>query len=457
MDMFFCAVAERANPAIRDKAFVVGRTIVASSSYAARKHGIRSGMAVFIAQRLAVELQRYDGVRQPEELIVVGENGRAQAEASRKMQAIVRKYGTVFLSLGDDEMSFDATKEFLLFAKDMQTKEKQTKEKQTMDGNDCDKTGSLDMSLELKEISKSHNLISTKECILREFIEMIRKEIFEATQLTASIGASENQLVAKIAADFNKPNGSYVVTDIEGFLEPLEVRKVPGIGKAIERKLVNLKMRTVGEMYRRRGEIHYLFKGAERIKLLTISAGLVEQNLYAEGSMEYGGFSSLVGGSNIHKNNCSNNSNVKSKVLLKNGRVCDKVSIKSIGRSSTISKTNCLDFLKSRLAQLCSDIFFKLKVNGIGFYSISLTLETEHLVKFRKTKKLLFLINTGEYTMEEAEKLLENIMGIKDTSWVSKNENDANRVRYLGLNVHDFRRTDFKYRQKKIYEFRKSI
>src|SRR5690606_7268645 len=80
--------------------------------------------------------------------------------------------------------------------------------------------------------------------------QAIRARIREVTGLTASAGAAPNKFLAKIASDWNKPDGLFVVSParVEAFLTPLPVAKIPGVGKVMQGRLEGLGVRTVGEL-----------------------------------------------------------------------------------------------------------------------------------------------------------------------------------------------------------------
>jgi len=84
----------------------------------------------------------------------------------------------------------------------------------------------------------------------RVLARLIQKSIFEATGLTCSIGVAPNKLIAKMASEFDKPNGISVVfeDDVQARIWPLPVRKINGIGPKAEAKLHRLHIRTIGEL-----------------------------------------------------------------------------------------------------------------------------------------------------------------------------------------------------------------
>jgi DNA polymerase-4 len=85
-----------------------------------------------------------------------------------------------------------------------------------------------------------------------ETAEKIRQEIREETHLTASAGVAPNKFLAKIASDWRKPDGCFVIRphQVEAFLTDLPVRKIPGVGKATERVMTDIGVATVGDLRR---------------------------------------------------------------------------------------------------------------------------------------------------------------------------------------------------------------
>ena len=91
--------------------------------------------------------------------------------------------------------------------------------------------------------------------------EAIRKAIFEATQLTASAGVAPNKFLAKIASDWRKPDGLFVIPpeSIALFVQQLPVHKIPGVGKVTARKLHRMGVYTCGDL-----QVYSLIQMAER-------------------------------------------------------------------------------------------------------------------------------------------------------------------------------------------------
>ncbi len=107
------------------------------------------------------------------------------------------------------------------------------------------------LSLDEAYLDVTHNLKGIASAT--EVANRIRAEIFETTQLTASAGVAPNKFIAKIASDWNKPNGICVVPPkkVMEFLLPLPLEKIPGVGKVTLKKFHQLKMFTIADMAQR--------------------------------------------------------------------------------------------------------------------------------------------------------------------------------------------------------------
>ena len=192
MDCFYAAVEARDNPSLRGKPLIVGgspekRGVVATCSYEARKFGVRSAMASALAKRLC-----------PEAIFISSNFEKYRAESSL-IRDIFYRYTPLVEPVSLDEAYLDVT---------------------------------------------DHDLYATKIAL------KIREEILSQTGLTASAGVGPNKLVAKIASDFNKPNGIKVVTpgEVSAFMSPLGLRKINGVGPATERRLQAIGLRTCSDV-----------------------------------------------------------------------------------------------------------------------------------------------------------------------------------------------------------------
>jgi len=203
LDYFYAQCEERRNPSIKDKPVVVcvysGRTedsgAVSTANYVARKYGVKSGIPISLAKR---KLKEVDAVFLPVEK-------EFYREISDKIMEILRNYADSFEQVGIDEAYLDVT--------------------QRTKGN----------YQEAKELA-----------------ETIKDDVLIQQKLICSIGVGPNKLVAKIAADIQKPDGLTMVKpeEVESFLSPLPVRRLVGVGKKTEKKLETLGVRTVGQLAR---------------------------------------------------------------------------------------------------------------------------------------------------------------------------------------------------------------
>jgi DNA polymerase IV len=195
MDAFFVSVEELFDPALRGKPVVVGgksnqRGVVSAASYAARRYGVHSAMPLRTAYKLC-----------PQAIFVDGHPQRYR-EYSQKVYAVLKRFSPKVAMASIDEAYLDLT------------------------GTE---------RLHGAPLRAAHRL---------------HEGIREATGLNCSIGIATSRLLAKIASDQAKPNGIlWVPPGAEAqFLAPLDVRKIPGVGKATERTLHDLGVHRVGDL-----------------------------------------------------------------------------------------------------------------------------------------------------------------------------------------------------------------
>lgn len=194
MDAFYASVEQRDDPALRGRPVVVAwrgaRSVVCAASYEARRFGVRSAMPALRAEALC-----------PHAVFVPPDFPRYR-EASRQVRAIFARHTDLIEPLSLDEAYLDVTAN--------------------------------------KQNLPSATAIAT----------LIRADIRAETGLTASAGVAPNKFIAKIASDWNKPDGLFVVRpeQVADFLAPLAVGRIPGVGKVMEGKLAALGIGTVAEL-----------------------------------------------------------------------------------------------------------------------------------------------------------------------------------------------------------------
>jgi DNA polymerase-4 len=197
MDAFYASVEQRDDPSLRGRPVVVAwrglRSVVCAASYEARRFGVRSAMPAVRAERLC-----------PDAVFVPPDFARYK-QVSRQVREIFARHTDLIEPLSLDEAYLDVT---------------------------TTKTG-------LPSATAT--------------AEAIRAAIREETALTASAGVAPNKFLAKIASDWRKPDGLFVVrpAQVERFLTPLPVARLPGVGKVTESRLAALGIATVGDLRER--------------------------------------------------------------------------------------------------------------------------------------------------------------------------------------------------------------
>ena len=194
MDAFYASVEQRDNPQLRGKPVVVAwqskRSVVCAASYEARHFGIHSAMPSVQAERLC-----------PAAIFVAPDFPRYR-EVSRSVWEIFKRHTDLIEPLSLDEAYLDVTE---------------------------NKAG-----------------LATATQVART----IRKQIHQELNLTASAGVAPNKFLAKLASDWRKPDGLFVIQpeEIDAFLLPLPVGRLPGVGKVTGEKLAKLGAQTVRDL-----------------------------------------------------------------------------------------------------------------------------------------------------------------------------------------------------------------
>ena len=194
MDAFYASVEQRDDPQLRGKPVIVAwkgnRSVVCASSYEARAFGVRSAMPAVRAERLC-----------PAAVFVAPDFTRYRA-VSHSVREIFKRHTDLIEPLSLDEAYLDVTE------------------------NKTD--------------------LPTATLVARTIREQIRQEL----SLTASAGVAPNKFLAKIASDWRKPDGLFVIQpdDVDTFLLPLPVGRLPGVGKVTGEKLATLGVQTVADL-----------------------------------------------------------------------------------------------------------------------------------------------------------------------------------------------------------------
>jgi DNA polymerase-4 len=327
MDAFYASVAQLDNPELIGKAIAVGgsgrRGVISAASYEARKFGVKSAMSGNLAIKLCPEL------------IFVKTDFERYTSISKKIRKIFLDYTDLVEPLSLDEAYLDVT--------------------QNKKGN------------------PSASMIA----------EEIRARIFNEVGLTASAGISVNKFIAKIASDYNKPNGQKTVNpeEVIPFLETLDIRKFYGVGKV-----------TAEKMYQKG-----IFTGMD---LKQKSIEFLEEHFGKSGSYYY----NVVRG--IHT------SEVKPNRIRK-----------SLAAERTFSENLSSEvFMMEKLEQISEEVTKRLLKSKVAGKTVTLKIKYSDFSLQTRSKTLPYFISDKNIILETAKDLLYQ-------------EKMSNSVRLLGISL----------------------
>jgi DNA polymerase-4 len=344
MDAFYAAVEQMDFPALKGKPIAVGgsenRGVVSAASYEARKFGVRSAMSGVQAKRNCPDL------------IFVRPRFDRYKEISRQIRKIFLEYTDLVEPLSLDEAYLDVTTN--------------------------------------KKNNPSASLIAQE----------IRKRIFEEVGLTASAGISINKFVAKIASDYNKPNGQKTVNpeEVESFLEVLDIKKFYGIGKVTAEKFYQLGIFTGQDLKQK--SLEYL-----------------EKHFKNSGQYYY----------NIARG-------------IHNSAVKPNRTVKSFGAERTFNENLSSEiYLEERLLNIANELEKRLQKSKISGRTITLKIKYSDFSLQTRSKTLQYYISDKHLLFDVAKELLYQ-------------ERLKNSVRLIGISVNNLNNE-----QKKNTEIPKSI
>lgn len=329
MDAFYASVEQMDNPELKGKPLAVGgsevRGVVSAASYEARKFGVRSAISGIQAKKLCPDL------------IFVRPRFDRYKEISKKIRKIFHDYTDLVEPLSLDEAYLDVT--------------------------------------ENKKGNPSATLIAQE----------IRKRIFEEVGLTASAGISVNKFVAKIASDYNKPNGQKTVNpdEVEAFLEKLDIKKFYGVGKVTAEKMYQLGIFTGYDLKQK--PLEYLEKhfGNSGFHYYQICRG-------------------------IH-----------------NSAVKPNRKIKSVGAERTFGENLSSEiFMEERLQSIAKELEKRLQKSKISGKTITLKIKYSDFTLQTRSKTLPYFVSDKNIILDVAKDLLYQ-------------ERLRNSVRLLGISIHN--------------------
>ncbi|MCG2608518.1 DNA polymerase IV [Acinetobacter sp. SM34] len=228
MDAFFASVELKDRPELKHLPVVVSshhpRAVICAASYPAREFGLRSAMSMSQARKLCPHV------------IVIEPNFEKYRAISAQIHQVFQHYTPLIEPLSLDEAYLDVTENL-------------------------------------------ENIPSATEVAMR-----IREDIFQATGLTASAGVAPNKFLAKIASDWNKPNGICVIkpSQVQQFIQDLPLKKIPGVGKVMQEKLKLLQLQTLGDLQKIEQNVLVQHFGKYGKQLFLYAQGIDERPVQAE-------------------------------------------------------------------------------------------------------------------------------------------------------------------------------
>ncbi len=203
-DAFYAAVEELDRPELKEVPMAVGKGVLTTCNYHARKFGCRSGMAGFVAMKLCPQL------------ICVPMNFAKYSAKAEEVREVLALYDPGFESASCDEAY-----------------------------------------LNLTQYCEDHNMSP------EETVSQLRAEVYQRAKITVSAGIAANAKLAKICSNQNKPNGQFYLPrdrqSIMDFMKTMPTRKVNGIGRVFERELDAIGVKTCGDIYAHRAYLSQLF------------------------------------------------------------------------------------------------------------------------------------------------------------------------------------------------------
>ncbi|MBF0694561.1 MAG: DNA polymerase IV [Flavobacterium sp.] len=311
MDAFYASVEQMDNPELKGKPLAVGgsenRGVVAAASYEARKFGVRSAISGALAKKYCPDI------------IFVKPRFERYREISDKIRAIFYDYTDLVEPLSLDEAYLDVTQ---------------------------NKKGMMSASV---------------------IANQIRHRIFHEIGLTASAGISVNKFVAKIASDFNKPNGQTTVApdEVEAFLEALPIKKFYGVGKVTTEKMYQLG----------------IFTGSD---LKSKSAEFLEKHFGKSGLFYY----DVVRG--IH-----------------NSEVKPSRKAKSVAAEHTFDENLSSEiFMQERLEQIADQLVRRIQKHKLAAKTVTLKIKYSDFTLQTRSKTVPYYISDKGLILEAATELL---------------------------------------------------
>jgi DNA polymerase IV (DinB-like DNA polymerase) len=324
LDYFFAQCEEVRNPSLKDKPVVVcvysergGESgVVSTANYEARKHGVKSGIPISVARKRLVNV----------DAVFLPVDHEYYNRVSEDVMSILKSHADVFEQAGVDEAYLDVS--------------------ERVEG-DFDKAG--------------------------ELARRIKEEVRRSKGLTCSIGVGPNKLVAKIAADSQKPDGLTIVKpeEVQAFLTPLPVNRLVGVGVKTQSIMESLGVKTIGDL-----------------------AGYDVQRLIEL-------FGEKLG---VYFHNASHG--------VDNRPVKERDEAKSISRISTLKEdTRDLDAIMRKAGELCGEICNELSRRRLRVKQVGIIVVAKDMSVYSRSKTLDPPTSDLEDLKKNVRELFEKLLG----------------------------------------------
>ena len=339
MDAFYASVEQMDNPELKGKPVIVGgdgaRSVVSTCSYEARKYGVHSAMPYFMAKQLC-----------PEGIFVPVRHKR-YSQISKAIFDILESITQLVEPVSIDEAYLDIS-------------------------------------------------MLNKDPI--HMVNIIKKRVREKFGLTLSAGISYNKFLAKIASDWNKPDGLKVITEemVPDILRPLPVRKVHGIGEKSIEKLNSMGIYTINQLFKlTEDEMTYYF-GKYGIEIYNRIRG------------------------------------------IDNRLVCTHRETKSIGRETTFEQdTKDKAFLKSILEEFANELQENLKKESFYAKTVTVKIKTDDFRSHTRSRTLKEYIRSAKEIKNAAFEILDNYDIKKSIRLIGLSLSNISKTRYEQLSFFD--------------------
>jgi len=340
MDAFFASVEQVDNPKLKGKPVIVGgdgpRGVVSTCSYEARKYGVHSAMPMFIAKQLC-----------PKGIYLPVRHNR-YSEVSKKVFEILHSITDLVEAVSIDEAYLDIT-------------------------------------------NLNENPI--------QIVNIIKKRIKGRLGLTLSAGISYNKFLAKIASDWNKPNGLKVITEdmVPEILKPLPISKVHGIGERSIERLNEIGIYTIEQLLKLTEDQMIYYFGKYGIEIYNRIRGIDNRLVSTEREM------------------------------------------KSIGRETTFpSDTSDKEILKEVLTDFAEELTNSLLEESIYAKTITVKIKTQDFKTHTRSKTLKDYTNSFKEVKQTAFEILDNYNIDKGIRLIGLSLSNFTNVRYQQLSIFDW-------------------